>query len=390
MHLRCAPRPGSRSSIFRPRQRRRSVHLLNVRAAAAAAAAGHAAGHAAHVAARALRVHRLHDGRADALDLLLLVRELLLLGELVALEPLERLLDGVEALLLVLLRDLVLDLVVLERVLHRVAVVLEPVLRLHLLLELLVLLGVLLRVGRHLLDVLLGEARLVVGDGDLVLLAGRLLERRHVEHAVRVDVERHVDLRHAARHGRDARQVELAQLVVVLGARALALEDLDGDGGLVVRVGGEGLRLLRRHGRVARDEHRHHLARRLEAERERRHVEQQQVLRLCRASAREDGSLHGGAVRDRLVGVDRLGRLLAVEEVGEERDDLGDASRAAHQDDVVHLALGHLRVAEALFDGLHGGAEEVHAELLEAGARDGGEEVDALEERVDLDGGLRR
>ena len=44
IHLRCAPRPGSRSSIFRPRQRRRSVHLLDVRAAAAAAAA--AAGHA--------------------------------------------------------------------------------------------------------------------------------------------------------------------------------------------------------------------------------------------------------------------------------------------------------------------------------------------------------
>merc|ERR1719261_1290186 len=110
------------------------------------------------------------------------------------------------------------------------------------------------------------SARLVVGDGDLVLLARRLLERAHVEHAVGVDVEGHVDLRHAAGHRRDAREVELAQLVVVLGPRALALEDLDRHRRLVVRVGREGLRLLGGHGGVARDEHRHHLARRLERE----------------------------------------------------------------------------------------------------------------------------
>merc|ERR1719218_164243 len=82
--------------------------------------------------------------------------------------------------------------------------------------------------------------------------------------------------------------------------------------------------------------------------------------------------------------------LLAVEKVGEQLDDLGDAGRAADEHDVVHLVLGHLGVAEHLLDGLHGAAEEVHVELLEARARDRQEEVDALEERVDLDRGLRR
>merc|ERR1719502_1203345 len=118
------------------------VDLLDVRPAAAAAAR-HAARHAAHAAA-ALRVERLHDGRADALDLLLLVLELLLLGERVALEPRERVVDGLLGLRLVVVRELVLELLVAERVLHRVAVVLQAVLRLDLLLELLVLLGVLL------------------------------------------------------------------------------------------------------------------------------------------------------------------------------------------------------------------------------------------------------
>ena len=61
------------------------------------------------------------------------------------------------------------------------------------------------------------------------------------ERAVGVDVEGDLDLRHAAGRRRDARQLELAEQVVVLGHGALALEDLDSDAGLVVRVGGEHL-----------------------------------------------------------------------------------------------------------------------------------------------------
>mmetsp|Transcript_1725 Transcript_1725/g.3015 ORF Transcript_1725/g.3015 Transcript_1725/m.3015 type:complete len:207 (-) Transcript_1725:1432-2052(-) len=198
------------------------VDLLDVRPASAAATrhptrhtARHSSWHAAHAA---LRVHGLHDRRAHRLHLLLLVLKLLLLGKLVGLEPLECAFDGVCGFALVGLRDLVLELVVVQCVLHRVAVVLEAVLRLHLLLEDLIFLGVLLRVRSHLLDVLLRQARLVVGDGDLVLLARRLLERGHVQHSIRVDVKGDVDLRHAARHRRDTREVELAQLVVVLRA----------------------------------------------------------------------------------------------------------------------------------------------------------------------------
>ena len=47
-----------------------------------------------------------------------------------------------------------------------------------------------------------------------------------VEDAVGVDVERDIDLRHAARRRREARQLELAQQVVVARARALALVHL--------------------------------------------------------------------------------------------------------------------------------------------------------------------
>ena len=49
------------------------------------------------------------------------------------------------------------------------------------------------------------------------------------------------------------------------------------------------------------------------------------------------------------------------------------------------LALGHLRVFHHLLYGSQTLLEVVLFHVLEPGARDGGVEVDALEERIDLD-----
>merc|ERR1719231_2101042 len=330
------------------------------------------------------------DGRADVLDLLELLLEVLLLGLLVVVEPLVGLLESLLDRLLVLVANLVRHalLGVAELVLHRVDVVLKLVARLNLLAHLLVLLLELLRLLDHALDLVLREAALVVGDGDLLVLAGALVLGADVEDAVGVDLEGDLDLRHAARRGRDAAELELAEEVAVLGHGALALEDLDHDGRLVVLVGREDLRLLRRDDRVARDELGHHAADRLDAERERRHVEQKEVLGLVTALAREDAALHRRAVRDGLVGVDALVGLLAVEEVLEEHLDLGDARRAADEDDLVDLGLLHLGIVHDLLDGRQGLLEEVDAELLEARARQGLREVDAVEEALDLEADL--
>ena len=132
---------------------------------------------------------------------------------------------------------------------------------------------------------------------------------RDVDDAVGVDVEGDLDLRHAARRRRNSDQVELAEHLVVRGHLALALEDADGHRILIVLGGREDLALLGRDGRVAVDHPGEHAAQSLDAERQRRHVEQQHVLDVALQHAGLDRRAH----RDDLVRIDAGVRLLAEE-----------------------------------------------------------------------------
>merc|ERR1719506_3090710 len=123
-------------------------------------------------AAGAALVVLLDDWGADALDLLLLLLDLLRVGLRVAREPVLPILDGiVDGLLLVLVHLLPEALVVagtLNRGLHRVDISVESVARVDALLRQLVLLRELLCFPDHLLDLLLRQATLVVRNRDLL------------------------------------------------------------------------------------------------------------------------------------------------------------------------------------------------------------------------------
>merc|ERR1719191_1437618 len=112
------------------------VDLLDSRAGAAArrAAAHAAARHAAlgHAAATCSLVDLHHDRVHDALELLLLCLELVLLGKLVLVKPVQALLDRLLDLLLVAVFELILELLLLEGVAHGEAVVLQAILGLDL------------------------------------------------------------------------------------------------------------------------------------------------------------------------------------------------------------------------------------------------------------------
>mmetsp|Transcript_50955 Transcript_50955/g.110678 ORF Transcript_50955/g.110678 Transcript_50955/m.110678 type:complete len:250 (-) Transcript_50955:597-1346(-) len=246
-----------------------SVHLFNGRLIAAR--------RACRAAATRLRggVDSLEDREGDVLEILAPRVVLVLLGALVVVEPLEGVIDsGVHGRLIVFTHG-TLHPVLRHRRAQAVDVALKRVARLHLVGVLLVLLPVLLLLAHHLLDLLVAQPTLLGLDRDLLAPARALLVGRHLQDAVGVDVESDLDLRPSARHRRDAVEVELAQNVVVLGETALALVHLDVDPRLVVRVGAERLRLPYRNSRLPRDDIRHQPARRLNAQRERRHVNQE-------------------------------------------------------------------------------------------------------------------
>ncbi|CAI08838.1 putative NAD-specific glutamate dehydrogenase encoded in antisense gene pair with dnaKJ [Aromatoleum aromaticum EbN1] len=251
-----------------------------------------------------------------------------------------------------------------QRFLHRMHQRVALVADIDQLVGLLVFLGVRRGVLHHALDLVLGQARVRL-DLDLVLLAGRLVLRRDVQDAVRVDVERDLDLRHAARSGRDVGQVELAEALVAGGHFTFALQHVDRHRALVVVGRREHLARLRRHGGVLLDQLRHHAAERLDAERQRGHVEQQHVLDFALQHAALDRCADGNG----FVRVHVAARFLA-EELLDLLLHLRHPALAADQDhvvDVVDLQAGILQCDAARFDcALH----QIFDERFEFGARD--------------------
>merc|ERR1712196_72439 len=164
-------------------------------------------------------VHLLDDWVAHTLELLLHGLELLLLSMLGSVQPAHDLVDLVLDGLLVILTNGILELLVIDLVLHVVSVALEAILGINALLGGSILLGELLSLTDHTLDVVLGETALVVGDGDVGLLArGRLVLSSHIEHTVGIHIEGDLDLWDSTWCWWDSSELELAKQVVVLGA----------------------------------------------------------------------------------------------------------------------------------------------------------------------------
>ena len=83
---------------------------------------------------------------------------------------------------------------------------------------------VLVAAGRHLLDLVLGQAR-GRGDSDRLLLAGFEVLGGDGDDAVGVDLEGDLDFHLALRRAAEAGEHDLAEQLVLLGLLALALED---------------------------------------------------------------------------------------------------------------------------------------------------------------------
>ncbi|EPY02026.1 putative NAD-specific glutamate dehydrogenase [Magnetospirillum fulvum MGU-K5] len=213
----------------------------------------------------------------------------------------------------------------------------------------------------HLFDVGIGQTARSL-DADLLFLAGGLVLGLDVDDAVGVDVEGDLDLRHAARRGGNTDQIELTQHLVVGSHLALALEDADGDGGLVVLGGREHLALAGRDGGVAVDQTGEHTAQGFDAERQRGDVEQQDVLDL----ALQHAALDRGADSDDFIRVDALVRLAAKEFLHHFLN-LGHAGHAADQDHFVDLAGLDASVLQGGLARLDGAGDQILDQGFELG-----------------------
>merc|ERR1719322_1137141 len=304
----------------------------------------HTSGHSSHVRhptrSPSSRLVQLgDDGVADSLNLLLLLRELLNLGQLVGVKPLDGLIALVADQLLIVSGDLVGHLLIVNGGLHVEAVTLQAILGRDPVLLLVVLVLELLSVVDHTLDLFFGQTTLVIGDSDLVLLAGALVAGGNVQDTVGINVEGDLDLRNTSGCRRNASQVEFAKEMVVLGHGPLTLVHLDGDSGLVVRVGGEGLGLLGGDGGVPLDEAGHHTSGSLDSKGERSNIKQEEVGHSLRGISGQDGGLHCGSIGHGLVRVDGLVQLLPVEEILQQFLYLRDPGGASDQDDVIYRGL---------------------------------------------------
>ena len=251
----------------------------------------------------------------------------------------------------------------LELALHLVGHGVELVAGVDELTELGVLAAVRLGVRDHAVDLLLAQGR-GLADGDLLLGTGVLVLGGDVQDAVGVDVEGDLDLGLPSRRGPDVLQPEPRERPVVAGALPLALEDHHVHRLLVVLGGAEDLGATRRDRGVALDDLGHHPALRLQPQRERCDVQEQDVLHV----ALDDRRLHGRAECDDLVRVDGHVGFLATGHPANQVLHRGDARGTADEDDLVDVVRGDLRVPHGLLDRTHAAFDEVRGELLERGA----------------------
>ena len=164
----------------------------------------------------------------------------------------------------------------------------------------------------------------------------------------------------AARCRRQAFQIELAEQAIVGRHLPLALVNLHGHRRLIGLGRAEDLFLLGGNRRVAIDQLGHDAAESLDAQGQRRHVQQKNVLDFAGQHAALDRRADGHD----LVRVDTLVRLLA-EHCPHEFLDLGNPRRAAHQNHFIDFVDVEMRILHRLVDRPAAALDQVIDQLLE-------------------------
>jgi len=322
----------------------------------------------------------------NGLDLLKFLLKIVLLGIRVGVEPVGSISDGVGDGALVVGFELVGKLfLIFDTVLHLVDVVLKGVLGVDLLLDGLIFLSILLRVLDHFLDLLLGESTLIVGDGDGLFGSGSLILGAHSHDGVLIDFESDLNLWDTLWCWWDSVHVEFTKVVVVLGKSSLTLENVDGDGSLLILVGSENLGFLGWDDSSSWDDLGHDSSDGLNTKGKWGNINEEDILGLFRLLTTEDTTLNGGTVSDSLVWVDTSVWLFTIEVVLDELLNLWDSSGSTDKYDLIDLALLHTGVIEDLGNWLECFFEKISAKFFESSSSDGFTEINSVHKTINSD-----
>mmetsp|Transcript_13656 Transcript_13656/g.16413 ORF Transcript_13656/g.16413 Transcript_13656/m.16413 type:complete len:438 (-) Transcript_13656:809-2122(-) len=328
----------------------------------------------------------LDDGLHNSFQGLVLLIILLLVCVLVIVQPLKSVTDGVLDGGLVIIAELVTELLgIVDLVLDVVGESLELVAGINLLLEHPVLLGVLLSLTDHTFDLLLTEATLLVLDNDLLRLTGSLIFGTDVQDTVGINLESDLNLRNTTGGGGNVGKVELSEKVIVLGHGTLTLEHLDGDGGLLILVGGESLGLLVGDDSVTGDKLGHDSSNGFDTLGKRSDIKKKDTGSLLTTLTGKDTTLDSGTVCNSLIGVNTLVWLLVVEELLQHLNDLGDTGGTTDEDELINIGLLEVSVLHGLLHGTKSLTEKILVELFETSAGQRLGQVNAVVQVLNLD-----
>jgi len=104
-----------------------------------------------------------------------------------------------------------------------------------------ILFGEFFGIFEHLFNLFLGKSALVVSNDDLFSFSSSLILGSDLQDTIGIDFEGDFNLRDTSGCGRDSGHIEFSEHVVIFDHGSFSFKYGDGDGFLVILVGGEGL-----------------------------------------------------------------------------------------------------------------------------------------------------
>ena len=207
-----------------------------------------------------------------------------------------------------------------------------------------------------------------------------------MQDSIRINLELHAYAGHAARRGLEL-DGEFAEAPIVLRPLAFALQDVDEHVALTVHRGREQLARLERNRGVARDQNIHQAAKRFEAKRQRRHVQQQNIFKTAGQNLRLDrrAERHGlvrilRRVELRAAGfvkvaadaqtATRLFKVRAAEQFAHKLAHQRHPRLAADKDDLIQILRLQFRVRQRAQAMRPGAGDDVARQIFQLGARE--------------------